>query len=368
VTRLYDVTVLGAGPAGSIAAYQAARQRLSVLLVERSRFPREKACGGCLHGRAVELLGKMELGSVLDEIGALGLDRVSIHAPGREASLGLSCSVSVSRRLLDAALVRRAEKAGVTFVDRTSGRLAEAEAAWRVVDLEHSERIERIRSRLVLVADGLAGTALRGLSEHEGHVARRSRVGFAAVLPVNDVTVPKCDITLAVGRHGYVGMVGLGDGSLDVAAALDRDYVGVQTVEEILDDAGLPLPQGLRQARWRGTPELTRDRPRIAGDRFLVLGDAAGYVEPFTGEGMTWAIEGASLVSEFVQQAAREWHPQYASRWQRTHGRRIRRRQWVCRAVAGTLRRPTWTKLVISLLSRTPHLASPLLRHLDIVR
>jgi len=365
---MYDVTVLGAGPAGSIAAHQAARKGLRVLLVDRARFPREKACGGCLHGRAVELLGAMGLGPVLDEVGARALDGVSIHAPDRRASLALSGSVSISRRLLDAALVRHATNAGATFIDGTSGRLAAAEESCRVVELERSEGIEAIRSRLVLVADGLAGTALRGLSEHEGHVARRSRVGFAAVLPPDRSRCSRREITLAIGRHGYVGMVGLADGSLDLAAALDREQVGVETVAEILDGAGLSRPHGLREARWRGTPELSRHRSRIAGERFFVLGDAAGYVEPFTGEGMTWAIEGASLVSELIVSAVRDWHPSWARRWHRIHRRRIRQRQWVCRAVTQTLRRPTWTKMALSMLNRTPHLAAPLLRRLDIVR
>ena len=116
VMREYDVIVLGAGPAGSIAAHQATLQGLSVLLVERSRFPREKACGGCLHGRAVELLGKMGLGPVLDMHGVPNGGR---HGHLGHVRLRLRATVVSERR----ARARRAYEPGLLrgrFVSRSA--------------------------------------------------------------------------------------------------------------------------------------------------------------------------------------------------------------------------------------------------------
>ena len=365
----YDVVVIGAGPAGSVAAYLAATQGLDVLLLDKARFPRFKVCGCCLNARALRTLEGLGLGGIAAQLGARSLTRVHIHAPGRRASFALSGSVSVSRRRLDAALARRAEQAGAQFADGTTATMGPLDGKSRRVDLHPGDgEARRVHAGVVLVADGLVGTALRGHRELTGRVAWNSRMGAGTIVDPIPPGYEDAAVTLACGRGGYVGTVGLEQGQLDVAAALDRDYVrsagGLgRAVENLLNETGLPPISGLTGAPWRGTPALTRQRRAIAGERFFILGDATGYVEPFTGEGIAWAIDGAAAVSEWILAASRTWDARFARSWARRH-HALRRRQWGCRVVADILRRPRLVRMLIGMCGRTPGLARPLVRHL----
>ncbi len=366
----YDVVVIGAGPAGSVSAYTAATQGLDVLLLDKARFPRFKVCGCCLNARALRTLEGLGLGGLPAELGARSLTRLHVHAPGRRASFALSGSVSVSRQRFDAALARRAEQAGAQFADGTAATMGPAERTSRRVDLRLPDgEARRIQAGVVLVADGLAGTALRGHRELAGRVAWNSRMGAGTIVDHVPPGYEDAAVTLACGRGGYVGTVRLERGQLDVAAALDRDYVRSaggpgRAVENLLNATGLPPIPGLDGCSWRGTPALTRQRPAIAGERFFVLGDAAGYVEPFTGEGIAWAIDGAAAVSEWIRVASRAWDASLAQSWTRCHRALVRRRQWGCRVVAGVLRRPRLARTLIGMCGRAPGLALPLVRRL----
>lgn len=136
-------------------------------------------------------------------------------------------------------------------------------------------------------------------------------------------------------------------------------------VAEILERSGRPAVPGVAKARFRGTPSLTRRRSEVAAERIFVVGDAAGYVEPFTGEGMGWAMCGAGAVAPLAAEAVRGWDPALAERWRRRHARIVLRRQAVCRAVASLLRRPILTRAAVRVLQAAPDLARPLIAHLN---
>src|SRR5262249_59614116 len=125
------------------------------------------------------------------------------------------------------------------------------------------------------------------------------------------------------------------------------------------EEADSPPIPGLAQMPWKGTPHLTRQAPRLGGERLFVLGDAAGYVEPFTGEGMAWALTGASLVAPLALRGARHWDAELLVRWRAAYHRTVTRRQIVCRATAGVLRRPTATRALVPVLGLTPPVAPP---------
>ena len=93
------------------------------------------------------------------------------------------------------------------------------------------------------------------------------------------------------------------------------------------------------------------------------MGDAAGYVEPFTGEGMAWALWGALKLAPLVQAGVARWDEGLVRRWSRAHGRRIRRGQRVCGMVAWGLRRPWVARMALGALATVPSLARPLVKH-----
>ena len=161
----------------------------------------------------------------------------------------------------------------------------------------------------------------------------------------------------------------LEDGRLDLAAALDAAWVRAcggpgRAAAWLLAEAGWPAVPRLAELSWRGTPALTRRARHLATERLFLLGDAAGYIEPFTGEGMAWALAAGRAVAPLAARAADRWSPELAPAWSAVYYRLIARRQVFCRAVAAVLRSPPLTRAMIQLLSRAPALAAPVARYL----
>ncbi len=362
--RTWDVVVVGAGPAGALAARETARRGLKVLLIDRATFPRGKVCGCCLGGRALATLDAVGLGDLPRRQGAVPLREIVLAARGCRARLELPSSVALSREAFDAALVVAAVESGADFLPGTAARLGPVDAEARHVVLGTTDSV---LTRLVLAADGLGG---RFLAEGAGEIAEGSRIGAGVVVPSAPHAYTPGSVFMACSAPGYVGLVRLEDGRLDVAAALDRAAVRRAggpgaLAEAILDEAGLPPLAGLASLPWRGTPALTRHPKRRAAERVLALGDAAGYVEPFTGEGMTWALAAAVAAAPLAGRAARRWEPSLARAWEAAYRRTVTERQHVCRAAARLLRHPRLVRATIYILGRMPGLAAPVLHALN---
>ena len=373
--RTWGAVVVGAGPAGATAARELARRSVSVLLVDRAAFPRWKVCGCCLNGRAAAALRSAGLGGLLSDCGSVGLGSMRLAAGGREANVPLSGGVALSREAFDAALITAAVEAGAEFLPRTRAILANSppkrgiENAVRVVELLQGERRAMAEARVALAADGLGG----GFLAHTGAAAVASpgaRVGAGATAAGGPDFYRPGVIYMACGPGGYVGLVRLEDGRLDLAAAFDAAGVRAAgglaaAAARLLRGAGWPAPERFEELPWRGTPALTRRARRLAAARVFVLGDAAGYVEPFTGEGMAYALASGAAVAPLAARAAVRWRPELAQRWAAAHRRVVARRQVVCRAAAAVLRRPWLTGLAVRLLSAAPALAAPVVRFLN---
>lgn len=347
-----DAVVIGAGPAGAVAARELARRGCSVLLVDKARFPRPKVCGCCVNGAAVRTLQRLGLGSVL--AGAVPLRDARIAAGRRSARVKLPGGVVLSREALDAALVREAIAAGAEFRD---GAAAHFESGAVSVGGEPAD------ARIAVVASGLSG----GAEPEPG-----SRIGAGACVPAPaapEFYAPG-SIFMATARGGYVGIVRVEDGRLDVAAAFDVAFVKGRgglgaAAEVVLSEAGWPSIPGLAGLPWKGTPALTRRAKALGGARWFAVGDAAGYVEPFTGEGMAWAVASAAALAPIAARAAREWDAARVGEWERAHRRLIGARQRTCRVVSRVLRSPALTALAVRALAALPALARPVVASLN---
>lgn len=370
--RHWDVVVVGAGPAGALAAYDLARRGLAVLLVEKRRFPRWKVCGCCLNGQARSVLASVGLGELIDGQGGVPLDQIHVGLGGRQAHFPLPDGRALSRERFDQALVQAAIAAGARFRPRTSARLGAADARGRTVQLREAgcRGQQHVRAAVVLVAAGLAHRCLDGEPHTGVHIQPRSRVGAGCVLPAGTRHFSPGCIHMAVGRRGYVGLVRLEDGRLDLAAALDRPLLTeaggpAAAAAVVLEQAGFPVPAGLDAASWQCTPALTRQATPLAGERFLVLGDAAGYVEPFTGEGMGWALTAAAAAAPLVLAGVQHWQPALERRWRQTLQRQVGRRQRLCRGVAALLRHPAAASALFQLSRQLPPLPRGLIHRLN---
>jgi len=385
----WDVAVIGAGVAGSASAIRLAGRGLRVVLMDKAAWPRDKVCGGCINGAALDALSVLGLRDVADA-GPV-YSRLRLACAGRQAGLTLPAGRAVSRGRLDALLAEGAVAAGACFLPGTRAVLERSvcvDGSCRWVRLRQGNRQGRIRARLVLVCGGL-GSRFTDRGEGETgcgagisggqDVAPDSRIGLGTLLDPPSAEAPPWwpgtgSIHMACGAHGYVGLVRVEDNRINVAAALDPAWIKGSggpacAVARTLEDSGLPAMDtvigALMHGVWRGTPRLTRRRHRLGARRVLLLGDAAGYVEPFTGEGMAWALAGAAAVEPLAMAAMQEWRDGLVEQWSARHAAILRPRQRICRGVAALLRRPGLVRALLPLINTAPGALAPLIARLN---
>lgn len=365
---IWDAVIVGAGPAGSAAAISLARRGVNALLLDQSPFPRGKVCGCCLNKSALRSLVSLGLERELTRLGAVRLDMLRFASNRREAMVPLAGpSLCLSRETLDAAMVREAIRGGAQFLPAAHATLAAPSAAHREIHLRTAHAEATLRARVILAADGLGGHFLDTDPKLASAVSPASRMGAGACIDHAPSTYAPHAVHMAVARGGYVGLVRLEDGRLDIAAALDAGFVKLaggpaNAVETILHQAGFDPIAGLDAATWRGTPKLTRRRRHLGAGRLLVIGDAAGYVEPFTGEGIAWALASGIAVAPLALEGRGDWSPRLVQQWESIFFKMLGRRRRSCALVTRALRSPLLTRLAISLLASSPRLTRPLVR------
>ncbi|MEN9554665.1 MAG: hypothetical protein RLZZ232_951 [Planctomycetota bacterium] len=391
----YDFVVIGAGVAGSLAACLAARQGMRVLLVERQRFPRAKVCGCCLNSRAQQLLQQAGLADGLQALQPVPTSVLRLQYRGRGLSLPMPGGLVVSRSRLDAWLVTEAVQAGAEFLDETSARVMPLADSGRESGSGATETVNAtalrhvtlnsgtsptaaahehvVSARVVLACDGLAMSSLSLLPEFHSEVSAGARIGLGATFPgtPQDSQQQPNEILMAVASQGYCGMVLTEDQQWNLAAAVDsrslqRCGSPLNCLRDIFHSAGVVPPQGLDTAVVRGTIPLTRRTSSYAGTRLLLLGDTTGYVEPFTGEGMAWAITAATIAVPLAMRTlslgwSRDAEHEYSRRIQRC----VMREQGVCRALSSILSHPLLLRLTFAGASLLPAVTRTLIRRVN---
>lgn len=320
---VYDVAVVGAGPAGSATATHLARAGWRVVLVDRAVFPRDKPCAESLSPAAEPLLA--ELGA-LDEIEAMGPARLCgfrIYTPGgkviesdfaatRDAA-GKSyfeTGLAVARLDLDAALVRAARRAGAEIREGWRlGQLArDSDDIWTLTPVGAGDAL---RTRLLVAADGVHSTVARRLGLHQTGRARK----VALVAHLRGIQGMGEYGEMHVAGRRYVGLARLQrEGELStVALVVDekrdgRKLAGKPQAFLLETLATFPSLKGRMDHATVARRTLTVSRldvraRRIADAGLLLVGDAAGYYDPFTGEGIYGALRGAQLAAEVADPA-----------------------------------------------------------------
>ena len=387
-----DVAVIGAGPAGSVLARELASRGRSVVLIERATFPRRKVCGACLSGHAVRELTAAGLNGLLTEHGAIPQTGFRLGVGGRSrraAFVETAGGVALSRARFDAALADAAVAAGAVCRFGTSARVG-PEGTVTLKGVASGE----LRAGAVAIACGLRGAgavwsrdrqgaspddrvsretlpAGRGSTSLTSAVRPGSRVGAGCELGAGefdaDFFAPGT-IHMAVAAGGYVGATVTEGGELNLAGAYDLSFLKAEggpgpASAAVLTAAGFPAPETLATAAWAGTPPLTRAAGDVAAGGVFLIGDAAGYVEPFTGEGMGWAIASARAAADPIE-AFLNGDPTAGAQWRTAYRRSVGRRKGWCRAVAAAARTPLAARAAAAALNRAPALAAPLVRHL----
>lgn len=369
-SQIWDVIIVGAGTAGGLAAVLLARKKLRVLLVDRQAFPRPKVCGCCLNGNAIATLKETGLHHLLTENLAVALNEMCLGSKKINHTFPLQRQMVLSRECLDSSLIKEAMLEGAFFLDTTLAELGQLTTSSREVFLKHGELQFLSTAKIVVAADGLGGRLLvrKNITTHLASTNTRIGAGVTVLDPPDFYKTGTLFMTS--GNGGYVGLVRLEDGRLDLAAAFDpiaiKKHGGMGPLAKaLLKEMDWPLPLNLEFAPWRGTPALTGRIEQVATERLFVIGDAAGYIEPFTGEGMAWAFTGANFVAPLITKGVGCWEPELAKQWISKYKAHVTKRQGVCKAAAFLLRWPLLVKLALMGLKVFPFLSKPVVAMLD---
>jgi flavin-dependent dehydrogenase len=344
--------VIGAGPAGSVAAIVLARGGWRVTLVEQHRFPRDKVCGECVSARGLDVLARLDLLTPVNSIQPAVLRRAILHAnDGASSIVRLPRPMcGISRRALDVILLDAARSAGAEVCQPARCEHIESHPRERAVarcrDLR-TNRVERIEADFMFVADGKA--ALRG-----ARLAATSDLGIKAHF--EGVRGCRDAIELFGLRGHYLGLAPVEKERWNIAFS-----VPIARVNQFRGDLGalfcvlLEENQALRDrlcGARRVTPWLASPLPRfgVAGNwppRVIPIGNAAASIEPIGGEGMGLAMRSAEIAARVLIDANLRRVAPNPHRIQSAYRRLWGMRGPACRAAALAISSPRTSHVLV---------------------
>ena len=338
----YDVAIVGAGPAGASCAWYLAQTGLRTLLFDKAKFPRDKFCGDAVIPRAQEHLRRM---GVLDKMLAAN-ECVRTTAGGFVSPSGISClsdstenpsgtPMAAKRIIMDERIVRAAQSVGAELLDGTPVDKVSFDApasSWAI----HSGS-KRFKARVLVLADGAQSKLARSLGlvktnpqaicsrafvEGGSHdfdtdgicfMERDLLPGYAAIFRHPNDELNFCAYIIPGGKAKPTDLKKWHHGLLEENAFVRR-YLGPNYKIEPMKGAWLRLG-GI---------------PKSFDDHLLIVGDAAGLIDPLTGEGIQFALESGEIAAETVAQAFRAGRfddktlSVYQDRWMQEFGSKFR--------------------------------------------
>ena len=318
-----SVLVVGGGPAGSAAAYWLARDGHDVTLVEMKEYPREKTCGDGLTPRAVLQLQDMGFDFEVPEFHRIsGLrsyagDDLMIEMPWPDHSRFPSWGGVIRRRDLDQQVARLAEKEGVRIREKTTATPSIEEGQLRSVTLANGAVSEIIAPDITIIADGSMNRFGRDLGttrRRDYPMGMAARGYYSSPKSQDPFLESQLDLRDASGATmpGYGWVFPLGDGTVNVGVGLlstFKRWKDVNTTQMMNDYVAIaPDYWGLSEASRLSKPmggklTMSYSKSPLVGSNWITIGDAAGAINPWNGEGISYAYETGRFAAEYVGQA-----------------------------------------------------------------
>lgn len=347
---MFDVAIVGSGPAGASCAAFCAAAGKRTLLLERENFPREKVCGDCLNPGCFPVLERLDVAAHVRALPHGKLSRVEfISIGGHTVSVDLppDAEIAVKRSLFDQLLMTRAVEAGA--VVRQGGTVdalkppSSTQERWKIM-----AGGESFESRVLVAADGRNSTVARLL----GLLPRiaRERVALQTHLALPSGFGSR--VVLQLLPEGYSGQAPVGDNQLNVC------LVGKPAAMPSLRHWAETSFGVARDHNWRIITPLRRASLLPARGRLFLIGDAARVVEPFTGEGIYYALRSGELAADAIASLlATGDDDEAAQSYAAAHNELYRGRLWVNRIARAAVLSPRIT----SHLLRASLIPAPLL-------
>ncbi|MFW9832356.1 MAG: NAD(P)/FAD-dependent oxidoreductase [Candidatus Thorarchaeota archaeon] len=359
---MYDLTVVGGGPAGATCARLAAKAGLDVVLLEKEHHPREKPCGGALGPRTIQNLD-IDISPLVEQT----FNTAVIHTPESILSLTSEQLIGhiVTRSEFDAYLLQKAENAGVEVIQDTEVvGIEQLRSAVRALVVGDS-----YKSHILVGADGVNGIIARELGIRTKWAPEQIALCIQATIQLSVGEVesvmmrnkidnsPAIELFFGIVPWGYAWCFPKRDGfNIGVGCRMDKQEALQKTwhrfVSRIREEKGIELDES---SKISYRLPLGGKLDRLIGRRGMLVGDAAGLVSPLTGEGISYAIQSgilaAKIASETIETKAPLHVKEYDNQLKKTVGRELADTRWL----AGILHRSyKHTDLLFQIASEDP--------------
>lgn len=364
-TATWDAIVVGAGPAGSATAALLARAGYRVLLLDRAAFPRDKACGEYTSPETERVLERLGALKAIEEAGAQRLREMRVISPsGHSFTMDYGDGphvIATPRRILDATLVEHARRCGAEVRERAKVEavtMRDGKTSGVLVREKSGTREEQ--ARLVIGADGVHSVVVRSLGvsaplrwpQNLGMVAHYR--GYNGLEDWGE---------MHVSARGYAGLAPQGGGLLNVGLVMPMRASKRMPGSAVERFEAFACSFPAVAERLRGAERVTSVRGvgpigarvrRTAGPGYLLVGDAAGFFDPFTGEGVYKALRGAELAAEVAADALEknDLSEKSLDRYSKLRRREFAAKEMVCRLVQGFVGVPAGMDYVVKRLDR----------------
>ncbi|MFN7945564.1 MAG: NAD(P)/FAD-dependent oxidoreductase [Blastocatellia bacterium] len=370
-----DIIVIGAGPAGTSVSILLAQAGWQVLLLEKSRFPREKLCGEFLSPETLPIFDRLGVRGQMMEAGAQPIRKWLLVAPnGRRIEVPLRWiseggeAIGLSRARMDAILLDRARECGVMVREgfHVSPRLARESGLTMIEGRTDGETIERFAGRLIIDASGRQSVFARHQTTPRKNVSGSRpfgvKVHLRGVEGLNDSG------ELFFFRDGYGGLSAVEGGRTNLCFITTENNLRAARGDRhaLLEMTMLTSPAARERLRgavpdgaWLGTGPLEYGR-RALVPGVLAIGDAGAFIDPFTGSGMLLALTSGELAAQVISEsfAAGARQPeQVISRYQQIHQHHFNWRFRACALLRRLAFKPATRNALALLLERHSSLA-----------
>jgi geranylgeranyl reductase family protein len=331
---MFDVAIVGAGPAGSSCAAFCAAAGLRTVVLEREKFPREKVCGDCVNPACWPILRRLQLFDRVRGLPHGRLERVEfIGLSGRRVGVDLprgdTSEIAIKRSLFDQLLLERARELGAAVTESvTVTALSSPDPRTDHWTISAGEKI--VRARALVAADGRNSTVARlcGLLP----ATARERIALQTHWPLPPGFGDR--VVLEFRPEGYSGQAPVGNGELNICLVSVPAKIGSLRAWA---EGRFQIPP---KHPWRTITPLTREPISPGQPGLFLVGDAARVVEPFTGEGIYYALASGELAAKALILQREGAGAEVGVAYSAAHARLYHGRLWINRLARAAVLAP----------------------------